>query len=54
MKIKDLGEFGLIERLVSVLNIKDSSVYVGFGDDCSAVEIKNQLYLFTGDVQLEG
>lgn len=54
MKIKDLGEFGLIERLVSVLNIKDSSVYVGFGDDCSAVEIKNQLYLFTGDIQLEG
>jgi len=54
LKIKDLGEFGLIERLVSVLNIKDKSVFVGFGDDCSAVEIRDQLFLFTGDIQLEG
>ncbi|WP_297473823.1 thiamine-phosphate kinase [Persephonella sp.] len=54
MKIKDLGEFGLIDRLVSVLSIKNNSVVIGFGDDCSAVEIENQLYLFTGDIQLEG
>ncbi|SNZ03054.1 thiamine-monophosphate kinase [Persephonella hydrogeniphila] len=54
MKIKDLGEFGLIDRLTSILQVSDSSVVVGFGDDCSCVNINGELILFTSDIQLEG
>ncbi|MDQ7056331.1 MAG: thiamine-phosphate kinase [Persephonella sp.] len=54
MKIEDLGEFGLIKRLTKILKIKDSSVVVGFGDDCSCVNISGQLVLFTSDIQIEG
>ncbi len=54
MKIKDLGEFGLIKELTQLLEINDSSVVVGFGDDCSCVNISDQLVLFTSDVQIEG
>ncbi|MBK3331555.1 thiamine-phosphate kinase [Persephonella atlantica] len=54
MEIRDLGEFGLIDRLTKILKIEDSSVVVGFGDDCSCVRISDQLVLFTSDVQIEG
>ncbi|WP_457624633.1 thiamine-phosphate kinase [Persephonella sp.] len=54
MEIGRLGEFGLIDRLVKLLEIKDPSVVVGFGDDCSAVSVDGKLLLFTGDIQLEG
>ncbi|WP_457625005.1 thiamine-phosphate kinase [Persephonella sp.] len=54
MKISKLGEFGLIDKLTSILQIKDSSVVVGFGDDCSCVNIHGELILFTSDIQLEG
>ncbi|NPA12633.1 MAG: thiamine-phosphate kinase [Aquificae bacterium] len=54
MEIKDLGEFGLIERLTQILSIKDHSVLVGFGDDCSCIDIKGEKILFTSDIQLEG
>jgi len=53
LEIGRLGEFGLIEKIVRLLEIKDPSVVVGFGDDCSAVSVDGKLLLFTGDIQLE-
>ena len=53
MKIKDLGEFGLIKELTKLLEIKDSSVVVDFGDDCSCVKISDQIILFTSDILIE-
>jgi len=53
LEIGRLGEFRLIGRLVKLLEIKDPSVVVGFGDDCSAVRLDGKLLLFTGDIQLE-
>ncbi|WP_457643444.1 thiamine-phosphate kinase [Persephonella sp.] len=53
MKIKDLGEFCLIEKLTKLIEINDSSVVVGFGDDCSCVKIGDRRVLFTGDIQIE-
>ncbi len=49
-----IGEFYLIDRLTSFLNIDDPSVVVGFGDDCACVKIDEKLILFSGDVQIEG
>ncbi len=53
MKVKDLGEFGLIDKLTQILSVKDPKVVVDFGDDCSCVNVEGKLLLFTGDIQLE-
>ncbi|NPA58123.1 MAG: thiamine-phosphate kinase [Aquificae bacterium] len=53
MRVKDLGEFGLIGRLVKHLQVEDDDVVVAFGDDCSCVKTKEGLLLFTGDAQVE-
>ncbi|ACO04024.1 MAG TPA: thiamine-phosphate kinase [Persephonella sp.] len=53
MKVKSLGEFGLIDRLTKILRIDDPDVVVGFGDDCACVNLDGKLMLFTGDIQLE-
>ncbi|WP_456402759.1 thiamine-phosphate kinase [Persephonella sp.] len=53
MEIKKLGEFNLIDKLTGILRINDKDVVVGFGDDCSCVKINNELYLVTGDIQIE-
>ncbi|MDD4899696.1 MAG: thiamine-phosphate kinase [Candidatus Omnitrophica bacterium] len=54
MQIKDIGEFGLIERFAR--KIKNSrSVIVGSGDDCAVLTFNRQYYqLFTCDMLIEG
>ncbi len=53
MIIKNFGEFNLIEKLTSILSIKDPDVLVGFGDDCACVKVKDELLLFSSDTQVE-
>lgn len=50
----DLGEFGLIERLLARLGAPGSDVVVGPGDDAAAVRVGTQTLLATADLLLEG
>lgn len=50
--IRDLGEFGLIERISSLLPTSPS-VVEGIGDDCAALRIGNRILLVSTDYSLE-
>ena len=52
MKIKDIGEFGLIDRITKKPRNKD--VIVGIGDDAAVVKTKKGLQLLTTDTLVEG
>lgn len=54
MRIEDLGEFGLIKRIVKQIKT-DTSVIKGSGDDCAVLEFdENRYQLFTCDMLVEG
>ena len=50
----DLGEFGLIERLLARLGTGGEGVVVGPGDDAAAVRVGTGTVLATADLLLEG
>ena len=50
----DLGEFGLIERLLARLGDAGDDVIVGPGDDAAAVRVGGETVLATADLLLEG
>ena len=53
MKLKDIGEFGLIERIRGKTDI-DKSVIVGIGDDAAVVKYTRSKYLLvTTDMLIE-
>ncbi|HVP18801.1 MAG TPA: thiamine-phosphate kinase [Spirochaetia bacterium] len=55
MKIDQLGEFGLIERIRAALPEPGPKVVVGIGDDVAVVEASAEsVWLATCDVQVEG
>lgn len=55
MQIREIGEFGLIERLKKRTKVSDPSVIKGIGDDCAVIKISdNQFLLLTCDLLLEG
>ena len=55
MKIDQLGEFGLIDRIRSALPEPGPNVVVGIGDDVAVVEgSAESVWLATCDVQVEG
>ena len=53
MKISEIGEFKLIDKLTKLVPIKDKDVVVGYGDDCACVNVNGKLLLFTNDIQIE-
>ncbi|MDP2044320.1 MAG: thiamine-phosphate kinase [Candidatus Omnitrophota bacterium] len=54
MRLKDIGEFGLIERFRKSIKT-DASVVVGSGDDCAVLKLdRNNYQLFTCDMIIEG
>jgi len=54
MRIKDIGEFGLIKRFQKKIKI-NSSVVKGSGDDCAVLKFNKSSYqLFTCDMIVEG
>lgn len=55
MKIQELGEFGLIERIQSLLPTPGKDVLVGIGDDVAVIQGEDdRVWLATCDVQMEG
>lgn len=50
----DLGEFGLIERLLARLGASGEGVVVGPGDDAAAIRVGEATVLATADLLLEG
>jgi thiamine-monophosphate kinase len=55
MKISDLGEFGLIDRIQKLASKKPSSAVMGIGDDAAAFKIPaSRTLLITTDLLLEG
>ena len=40
-KIKELGEFGLIQHLTSGMNFRASDSILGIGDDCAVYSVKS-------------
>ena len=51
LKIKDIGEFGLIDRIAK--KVKDKDILVGIGDDAAVVKGKG-LQVLTTDCMVEG
>lgn len=55
MRIGDIGEFSLIERLAEIIAIKRDDILVGIGDDVAVLEaLGDELILATMDNQVEG
>ena len=52
MKLKDIGEFGLINRIYK--EPKDKNIIKGIGDDCAVLKIGNKLLVITTDTIVEG
>ncbi len=55
MKISELGEFGLIDRIARAMPKLSDDVLVGIGDDAAVLRADgNRVWLATCDVQMEG
>lgn len=55
MRLVEIGEFGLIDRIASLLPASDKGIVVGIGDDTAALRVRgDRLLLVTCDIQLEG
>ena len=54
MEIKELGEFGLIDRLTKDLEKKNESTKYGVGDDCAVLSYPDTEVLVTTDMLMEG
>ena len=55
MKIQELGEFGLIDRIQRALPAPGKDVFVGIGDDVAVLRTStDHVWLATCDVQMEG
>lgn len=55
MRITEIGEFGLIDRVARNLPTPGEGVVVGIGDDAAVVRISEEMYLLTTcDIQVEG
>lgn len=53
-EISTLGEFGLIKRLTSGLEMRNPSTEKGVGDDCAVLHYPDEQVLVTTDMLLEG
>ncbi len=54
MRLKQIGEFGLIKKFQQQIKL-NSSVVAGSGDDCAVLKFNRQFYqLFTCDMMVEG
>lgn len=54
MKLKDIGEFGFIDRISPLGNIRPEGVIKGIGDDCAVIQVQADEYLLvTTDLLVE-
>jgi thiamine-monophosphate kinase len=55
MRLSDLGEFGLIDRINSMVGLPGGRVIKGIGDDCAVIESSgDKATLLTTDMLVEG
>lgn len=54
MEIKELGEFGLIDRLTKDIKTANASTLKGVGDDCAVLSYNDKETLLTTDMLMEG
>ena len=55
MQLKEIGEFGLIDRIKNIVDASSAELIVGIGDDAAAFRTStNLLTLLTTDVLIEG
>jgi len=54
MKVSEVGEFGLIERIRNINPVKDRNVVLGIGDDAAVVRFHGKSVLLTTDTLVEG
>lgn len=55
MQLKEIGEFGLIDRIKNIVDTSSAELIVGIGDDAAAFRISADLLtLITTDVLIEG
>lgn len=54
MEIKELGEFGLIDRLTKDIKPQNASTVKGVGDDCAVLHYPDKEVLVTSDMLMEG
>ncbi|MCX7738925.1 MAG: thiamine-phosphate kinase [Hydrogenothermaceae bacterium] len=53
MKLRDLGEFGLIDRISRIVLSTDPDILVSIGDDTACVKVGDRNWLLTVDTQVE-
>ena len=53
-EIKELGEFGLIERIKSNFSNRDPSTILGIGDDAAVIDSGDHYTLISSDMMIEG
>ena len=54
MKLKDIGEFGFIDRIAPMGNVRPEGVVKGIGDDCAVIQVRGDEYLLvTTDLLVE-
>jgi len=54
MKVDEIGEFGLIERLTNDFQPQNESTVKGVGDDCAVMDYGDKQVVATTDMLLEG
>jgi thiamine-monophosphate kinase len=53
-ELKEIGEFGLIDRLSNKVQLSNASTLKGIGDDAAVIECGDQLMLVSTDMLVEG
>ena len=53
MKLSQLGEFGLIDKLSKIVGKTSGQVMVGIGDDCAAIEIPSPKHQITNNTKIQ-
>jgi thiamine-monophosphate kinase len=53
-EIKELGEFGLIDRIKSNFSAKQPSTVLGIDDDAAVIDVGDKYFLVSTDMLLEG
>ncbi len=53
-KLEELGEFGLIDRIKSQTSLKNTTTFVGIGDDAAVIDQGSHYSLLSTDLMVEG
>jgi len=53
-EIKDLGEFGLIDRITREVKLHNDSSRLGVGDDAALIDVGSEYMLLSTDMMVEG